>query len=162
MQVKFESGIGWIEGYPLLLLCFGQDGDIVTYKKKGGPIRGRFDPWRTVGENQGTIPLNSNTLDLPEFPDLETARAEKKATMAIALPDADAEIEPVLTSAQGRKPEPEMDRLSNIVKALKCVITALFSDDAQLFKQFQDNESFRRWLTDTVFGMTYDEQEREV
>ena len=42
-------------------------------------------------------------------------------------------------------------------KALKRVITALFTDDAQLFKQFQDNESFRYWLTDTVFGMTYEE-----
>ena len=42
-------------------------------------------------------------------------------------------------------------------KALKRVITALFTDDAQLFKQFQDNESFRRWLTDTVFRMTYEE-----
>jgi type I restriction enzyme R subunit len=31
----------------------------------------------------------------------------------------------------------------------------MFKDDAQLFKQFQDNESFRRWLTDTVFEMTY-------
>jgi type I restriction enzyme, R subunit len=41
-------------------------------------------------------------------------------------------------------------------KALKRVITALFKDDAQLFKQFQDNDSFRHWLTDTVFGMTYD------
>ncbi len=42
-------------------------------------------------------------------------------------------------------------------KALKRVITALFTDDAQLFKQFQDNESFRHWLTDTVFGITYDD-----
>jgi hypothetical protein len=41
-------------------------------------------------------------------------------------------------------------------QALKRVITALFTDDAQLFKQFQDNESFRHWLTDTVFGMTYE------
>jgi type I restriction enzyme, R subunit len=40
-------------------------------------------------------------------------------------------------------------------KALKRVITALFNDDAQLFKQFQDNESFRRWLTDTVFELTH-------
>lgn len=31
----------------------------------------------------------------------------------------------------------------------------MFKDDAQLFKQFQDNESFRSWLTETVFGMTY-------
>ena len=44
-------------------------------------------------------------------------------------------------------------------KALKRVITALFTDDAQLFKQFQDNESFRHWLTDTVFGITYEDQQ---
>jgi type I restriction enzyme R subunit len=47
--------------------------------------------------------------------DMDSYRAEKKATMAIALPDADAEIEPVPTSGGGRKPEPEMDLLSNIV-----------------------------------------------
>ncbi|CAN5527487.1 hypothetical protein BH09GEM1_BH09GEM1_00270 [soil metagenome] len=41
-------------------------------------------------------------------------------------------------------------------KALKRVITAMFKDDAQLFKQFQDNDSFRRWLTDTIFVMTYE------
>lgn len=42
-------------------------------------------------------------------------------------------------------------------KALKKVITAMFKDDAQLFKQFQDNDSFRHWLTDTIFGMTSQE-----
>jgi type I restriction enzyme R subunit len=40
-------------------------------------------------------------------------------------------------------------------KALKWVITALFTDDAQLFKQFQDNESFRRWMLESIFEMTY-------
>uniref|UniRef100_UPI0027B8AF07 hypothetical protein n=1 Tax=Desulfobulbus sp. TaxID=895 RepID=UPI0027B8AF07 len=45
-------------------------------------------------------------------------------------------------------------------KALRCVITALFTDDAQLFKQFQDNESFRRWMKDTIFGLTYDAEEK--
>jgi type I restriction enzyme R subunit len=141
--------------------------------------------------------------------DMDSYRAEKKAMVAIALPDAEAEIDPWSMSGGGRKPEPEMDKLSNIVKAfndmygglfadakrmekritdeipkkvaadekyqnakknsdrqnakiehdkaLKRVITALFKDDAQLFKQFQDNESFRGWLTDTVFGMTYEE-----
>ncbi len=141
--------------------------------------------------------------------DMDSYRAEKQATMAIALPDEDAEIEPVRPSGGGRVAEPEMDRLSNIIrsfndqfgglfddaermeqriihelpqrvsadqayqnailnsdrqnariehdKALKRVVTALFSDDAQLFKQFQDNESFRHWLTDTVFGLTYEE-----
>ncbi len=141
--------------------------------------------------------------------DMDSYRSEKKATMAIALPDVDAEINPIPTSGGGRKPEPEMDKLSNIVnefnqryagdykdpdrtferitgeiprkvsedqayknakqnsdrqnakiehdKALRRVITAMFKDDAQLFKQFQDNDSFRTWLTDTVFGMTYEE-----
>ncbi|MGQ9825846.1 MAG: hypothetical protein ACUVSK_12850 [Desulfotomaculales bacterium] len=42
-------------------------------------------------------------------------------------------------------------------KALARVMTALLRDDTELFKQFSDNESFRRWLTDTVFALTYSE-----
>jgi type I restriction enzyme R subunit len=37
-------------------------------------------------------------------------------------------------------------------KALGRVMTAVLQDDTELFKQFMDNESFRRWMTDTVFG----------
>ena len=40
-------------------------------------------------------------------------------------------------------------------QALKRVMTAVLNDDMQLFKQFTDNEGFQRWLTDTVFGLTY-------
>ncbi len=40
-------------------------------------------------------------------------------------------------------------------KALGRVMTALLKDDTELFKQFSDNESFRRWLTDTMFELTY-------
>ncbi len=41
-------------------------------------------------------------------------------------------------------------------KALKRVMTAVLKDDTELFKQFSDNENFRRWLTDAVFAVTYD------
>lgn len=41
-------------------------------------------------------------------------------------------------------------------KALVRVMTAVMRDDTELFKQFMDNESFKRWLTDTVFNLTYD------
>jgi len=41
-------------------------------------------------------------------------------------------------------------------KALARVMTAVLKDDTQLFKEFSDNESFKRWLTDTVFGLTYE------
>ena len=40
-------------------------------------------------------------------------------------------------------------------KALIRVMTALLKDDTELFKQFSDNESFRKWLSDTVFSATY-------
>ena len=48
--------------------------------------------------------------------DMDSYRVEVRARMAIPLPDADAEIGPVPTSGGGRKPEPEVDYLSNILK----------------------------------------------
>jgi type I restriction enzyme, R subunit len=40
-------------------------------------------------------------------------------------------------------------------KALQRVMTSLMHDDTQLFKHFMDNDTFRRWMTDMVFGLTY-------
>ena len=142
--------------------------------------------------------------------DMDSYRVEKRSVMNIVLPDADAEIEPVPTSGGGRKPEPELDRLSNIIrafndqfgnikwtdadrvhrlitediparvaadtayqnarqhsdkqnariehdKALGRVMTAILQDDTELFKQFSDNPSFKKWLADMMFGLTYEE-----
>ena len=136
-------------------------------------------------------------------------RVERKAAMQLQLPVADAEIEPVPTSGGGHKPEPELDRLSNILKtfndqfgnidwsdadrihkmiteeipakvaadtayqnamknsdkqnariehdkALARVVVGLMKDDTELFNLFSDNEGFRRWLTDTIFNLTYE------
>ncbi len=41
-------------------------------------------------------------------------------------------------------------------KALGRVMTALLKDDTQLYGLFADDESFRRWLADRVFGLTYE------
>ena len=41
-------------------------------------------------------------------------------------------------------------------KALMRVMTAVMRDDTELFKQFMDNASFKRWLTDTVFSLAYE------
>jgi type I restriction enzyme R subunit len=41
-------------------------------------------------------------------------------------------------------------------KALARVMTAVLKDDTELFRQFSDNEGFKKWLTDTVFALTYD------
>ena len=139
--------------------------------------------------------------------DMDSYRVEKQAVRKIQLPDADAEIEPVPATGGGCKAEPELDRLSNILKtfndqfgnvpwtdadrvhqlitrdipakvsadrayqharrnsdkqnariehdkALARMMTAVLKDDTELFRQFSDNESFRKWLQDSVFALT--------
>lgn len=137
--------------------------------------------------------------------DMDSYRVEKKAAMKIALADDDAEIEPVPTDAGGRKSEPDLDRLSNILKtfndqfgtlftdtdrvakrirediapkvaadaayqnakentphtarmahdqALGKVMQLLLRDDTQVYKQFVENESFKRFVGDMVYAIT--------
>jgi type I restriction enzyme R subunit len=140
--------------------------------------------------------------------DMDSYRVEKMAAMKVALPDENIEIGPVPTSGGGHRPEPELERLSDILKtcndqfgnidwtdsdrverlitedipsrvaadkkyqnaqrnsdkgnariehdkALGRVMNAVLKDDTELFRQFSDNESFRRWLSDSVFSVTY-------
>ncbi|MCY4353525.1 MAG: DEAD/DEAH box helicase family protein, partial [Truepera sp.] len=142
--------------------------------------------------------------------DMESYRVEKKAMQRLILADEVAEIGPVPTGEGGHPPEPELDRLSNIIRvfneqfgaipwedrdrvqqlitetiparvaedpafknarqnsdkentriehdqALQRVMVALMKDDTELFKRFTDDEGFKRWLTDTVFGLAYEQ-----
>ncbi len=137
--------------------------------------------------------------------DMDSYRVEKKAALTIVLADSDAEIDPVPTDAAGRKSEPDIDRLSNILKtfnehfgtlftdtdrvaqrirddiapkvaadaayqnakentphtarmahdqALGKVMQHLLKDDTQVYKQFVENDSFRRFVGDMVFAIT--------
>ncbi len=137
--------------------------------------------------------------------DMDSYRTEKQAAMRIQLPDQNAEIAPIPTEGGGRKSEPEMDRLSSILKtfndnfstlfsdadrvgkrireeiapkvaadqaylnaqkntpntarlehdkALQNVMLGFLKDDTEVYKQFVQNDSFRRYVTDMVFNMT--------
>jgi type I restriction enzyme R subunit len=137
--------------------------------------------------------------------DMDSYRVEKKAIMKIALADDNAQIGPVPVEGGGGKREPELDRLSNILKAfndhfgtlfgdadrvarrirediapkvaadqayqnakkntphtarmahdmaLGKVMQILLKDDTLVYKQFVENESFRRFVTDMVYTMT--------
>src|SRR5665213_3090394 len=46
-------------------------------------------------------------------------------------------------------------------KALQRVLLALLSDQTELFKQYQDNPNFKKWLADTVFSATYSESAQQ-
>jgi type I restriction enzyme R subunit len=137
--------------------------------------------------------------------DMDSYRVEKKAVMKIVLADEDAEIEPVPTEGGGKMGEPELDRLSNILKsfneqfgtmfkdtdrvvkrirddiapkvaadagyknakentphtarmahdqALNKVMQALLKDDTDVYKQFVENEAFKRFVSDMVYRQT--------
>lgn len=40
-------------------------------------------------------------------------------------------------------------------RALQQVIFSIMADNMEIFKQYQDNPAFRKWLADMVFNMTY-------
>jgi hypothetical protein len=42
-------------------------------------------------------------------------------------------------------------------RALQKVVIGMLADHTELFKQFSDNPSFKKWLADTIFNVTYDE-----
>jgi type I restriction enzyme R subunit len=137
--------------------------------------------------------------------DMDSYRVEKKAVQTIALEDTDAEIEPVPIEQGGGKQEPELDRLSSIIKSFNEQFGTLFSDgdrivrrirdeiapkvradaayqnakantphnarlahdqalgkvmqhflkeDTEVYKQFVQSESFKRFVGDMVFGLT--------
>jgi type I restriction enzyme R subunit len=174
-------------------------------------------PYSNVGWEKLSILLNLLTPKLPapqegdlakgilEAIDMDSYRVEKKAMLKIVLADKDTEIEPVPTDASGRRPEPELDRLSNILKtfneqfgtlftdtdrvakrirddiapkvaadaayrnakentphtarmahdeALGKVMQHLLKDDTQVYKQFVENESFKRFVGDMVYAIT--------
>ena len=43
-------------------------------------------------------------------------------------------------------------------RALQQVIFSIMADNMELFKQFQDNPYFKKWLTDMVFNLTYNKE----
>jgi len=43
--------------------------------------------------------------------------------------------------------------------ALQRVLVELLSDHTELFKQYSDNQSFKKWLQETIFAATYEPAE---
>ncbi len=195
-----------------------EDGQ-VEFKGKAKAFTRTYDflasvlPYTNAGWEKLAIFLNFLIPKLPapkeedlakgilESIDMDSYRVEKKKALEVSLPDDNAEIGPVPVSGGGRGPEPELDRLSNILKtfneqfgtlfkdsdrivkrikddiapkvaadepyqnakkntpnaarieldaALMRIMGPLLKDDTEFYKQFVQNESFRRFVTDMV------------
>ena len=46
-------------------------------------------------------------------------------------------------------------------RALGRVIMNMMTDNIEIFKQYQDNDSFKKWLSDLVFDVTYNTEGKE-
>lgn len=73
--------------------------------------------------------------------DMDSYRLEKREVQRIVLADQDAEIEPVPTSGGGHKPEPELDRLSNIIKSFNDQFGGI---------DWSDKDRIRRLITEEI------------
>ena len=72
--------------------------------------------------------------------DLDSYRVEKQAMQQILLPDEDAEVDPVPTTGGGHRTEPELDRLSNILKTF----------NEHWGTDWDDTDRVLRLITDTI------------
>ncbi|HRH55423.1 MAG TPA: type I restriction endonuclease subunit R [Candidatus Paceibacterota bacterium] len=73
--------------------------------------------------------------------DMDSYRLEKKEMARILLADKDTEIEPVPTSGGGHKAEPELDRLSNIIKSFNDQFGGI---------DWSDKDRIRRLITEEI------------
>lgn len=76
--------------------------------------------------------------------DMDSYRVEKRAVAKMQLSDADAEIGPVPTASGGRRPEPEFDRLSNILQSFNDQFGTAFTD-AIAWRAVSGRKSPPRW-----------------
>jgi type I restriction enzyme R subunit len=53
------------------------------------------------------------------------------------------------------------DALVRVMMQLLRDQTDQFQDQTELVKQFSDNQSFKKWLSDTIFNMTYEAGKRK-
>ena len=88
-----------------------------------------------------------------EFGDIDWEDADRvRRLITEEIPDrvaADTAYQNAIVNSDRQNARIEHD------KALGRVILNLMKDDTQLFKQFSDNEQFKRWLGETVFALTY-------
>ena len=93
--------------------------------------------------------------------DLDSYRVEKKAMQKILLPDEDAEIDPVPASGGGSKTEPELDRLSNILRAFNDLFGDIDWADADRVGELITRTIPSRVAADTAFRNAQQNSDRE-
>ena len=160
---------------PLLDVCveayrkqLDEDGQVAFKSKAKGFVRtyaflASVLPYHNAGWEKRSIFLNFLIPRLPapddddlsqgilDAIDMDSYRVEKRAMQQIVLPEADAEVDPVPTGGGGSKPEPELDRLSNILRAFNDLFGDIDWDDADRVRQLVTETIPARVAADAAF-----------
>ena len=92
--------------------------------------------------------------------DLDSYRVEKQAMQQILLPDEDAAVDPVPTASGGHRTDPELDRLSNILKEFNEHWSTDWDDTDRVLRLITDTIP-GRVATDTAFRNAQHNSDRE-
>lgn len=87
------------------------------------------------------------------FGNIDWKELDNVRRQIIAIPDMvakDEKYQNAMKNSDKQNARMESER------ALQQVIFSVMADNMELFKQFQDNPSFKKWLSDMVFNMTYE------
>ena len=93
--------------------------------------------------------------------DMDSYRVEKKAMQKILLPDDDAEITPSSDPGSGGRAEPELDLLSNIIKAFNDLFGNIPWEDGDRVLQLITETIPSRVAQDTAFRNAQKNSDRE-
>ena len=120
-------------------------------------------PYSNAGWEKRSIVLNFLIPKLPsprdedlsrgilDAIDMDSYRVERRAMQTIALPDEEAEIGPVPTEDGGGRPDPELDRLSNIIAAFNDLFGDITWEDGDRVRRLITEEIPSRVAVDTAF-----------
>lgn len=83
--------------------------------------------------------------------DMDSYRAEKQATTRVQLPDAEGALDPVPTSGGGHRPDPDLDRLSNILKTFNDLFGNIAWQDADRVRKLVSEDIPNRVAVDPAY-----------
>ena len=79
----------------------------------------------------------------------DSDNAQRQILAIPAMVSKDKKYQNAMKNSDAQEARTESER------ALQQVIFSIMADNMELFKQFQDNSSFKKWLSDLVFNLTY-------
>jgi len=130
-------------------------------------------PYNNAGWEERSIFLNFLVSKLPspreedmskgilDAIDMDSYRVEKKVMQKIRLLDGDAEIDPSWDSGSGGRAEPELDLLSNIIKAFNDLFGNIAWEDGDRVLQLITETIPSRVAQDTAFRNAQKNSDRE-